>query len=372
MGKEKKIVIATGTRAEWGLLSPLAKELRNRGERPLIAATYAHLFEDMGHTLREIEEDGFEVAARIATRREAAAATADAIEGFSRYFEEERPDMAVILGDRFEMLGVATAALLKGIRIAHIAGGTTSQGAYDEAIRHSISHMATLHFPETEKGRKKLEAMGIAADKIFTAGALGVYNTLNGGRMTRRELTESLGIDLGKDYILATFHPATVDEKTPLRQMSIFTEGIRKFLMREEAISFLLTYPNTDTDVRPLIAELEALQKEFPGRVWLYNSLGRERYLSAARGARGVAGNSSSGIVEVPSLGTPVLDIGDRQKGRERSRAVRHSGLEAEEISEKLSEIITDEARQEAKEAPNPYYQPETPSLIAEKILTAL
>ena len=368
MKREKKIIIATGTRADWGLLLPLARKLRERGADLTVAATYAHLFPEMGNTLEEIKADGFEPV-EIGARMNSVEAVADTVTGFAELFRNERPDFAVILGDRFEMLGVATAALLTGVKIAHIAGGTVSTGAFDDSIRHSISKMAKLHFPETKKSRNRLLMMGEDPGEIMVAGALGVYNVLNEKLMSREELSQSLNFDLGDKFIVGTYHPATVSSISPAEQMKIWIEAMEETLKRTDDLKYLLTYPNSDTDPTVLISMMEDFRDRHPGRVFIYPSLGRIRYLSAAKAARAVIGNSSSGIVEVPSLGTPVLDIGDRQNGRERSKAVVHAALGKKEIEDGIYRVLTDEIRQKAKTTENPYYRKDTPDLMAERIL---
>ena len=371
MKTRKKIVIATGTRADWGLLMPLASELRRQGSEPIVAATYAHLFPEMGDTINEIKADGF-TPVEIKARMKNVEAVADTATGFADFFHKEKPDYVVILGDRFEMLGVATAALLTGTRIAHIAGGTVSLGAFDDSIRHSISKMSTLHFPETKRCRDRLVMMGEDQEKVTISGALGVYNALNEKLLSEAELSESLGFDLGEEFILGTFHPATLSEVSAEQQMRIWIEGMERVLRKREGLKYLLTYPNSDTDPRDLIAAMEEFRVRHPERVYLHPSLGRVRYLSAARKAQAVIGNSSSGIVEIPSLNTPVLDIGVRQKGRERSKAVVHSELDSTKISEAIDRVLSEETRRKAAEEINPYYKENTPGIISEKILKEL
>ena len=363
-----RICIATGTRADWGLLVPLAREFRRQGTEPTVLATYSHLFPEMGHTIEEIVADGFNPV-EIPARMDRIGAVADTVEGFAEYFRNAKPDYVIILGDRFEMLGVASAALLTGVKIAHIAGGTTSLGAIDDPIRHSISKMATLHFPETKRGKEKLVLMGEDPEAITIAGALGVYNTMHTEMMTVGELGENLKFELGKRYAVGTYHPSTVSETSPQTQIQIWIDGMELAMQNVPDLKYLLTYPNSDTPPEPLISLLENFRSRYPERVYLCASLGRIRYLSAANGATAVIGNSSSGIVEVPSTGTPVLDIGHRQKGRERSRAVIHCDLTKEEIGRAIEYAVSPEAKQRALTTPNPYFKEDTPALIAERII---
>lgn len=365
----KKIAIVTSTRADWGLLHPLVKELTDRGVKPMIIATYAHLFPEMGDTIQEMVEDGFPPMMSVPTRREPDEAVADAITGFTKAFRFLKPEMVVVLGDRFEIMGVATAALLERIPIAHIAGGTVSEGAFDDALRNSISQMATLHFPETDKGRRRLILMGAKPEKVVTSGALGVYNTTHVEEISADEIREFLDFDLGECYLLGTYHPATLAEESPIAQMNVWLDGLRLSLERHPELKFLLTFPNTDTDPTSLLSLMFTFEAEWRQRVKVVSSLGRVRYINAARRAAVVAGNSSSGIVEIPSLGVPVVDVGIRQQGRQRSKAVIHSELKADAIADAISLALTTEARHRACELKNPYFRENTPSIIADRLL---
>lgn len=371
-----KIAIVTSTRADWGLLHPLVKQLEDDGHRPLIIATYAHLFPEMGDTIQELVEDGYPPTMSVPTRRKADEAVADAVTGFTKAFRFLKPSLVVILGDRLEMMGVATAALLSGIPIAHIAGGTVSEGAFDDSIRNAISQMATLHFPETEKGRKRLILMGAKPEYTVSAGALGVFNSLAVEHIPLNELEAFLDFKLGPQYLLGTFHPATRaagcpkdSAMDPIQQMKIWIEGLKQALTENPDLKMLLTFPNTDTDATPLLSLLFTFEAAFRERVKVVSSLGRVRYLNAARHAAVVAGNSSSGIVEIPSVEVPVIDVGTRQQGRQRSKAVIHCNLDAAEIAHAISQALTPDARQHARKYPNPYYKADTPKIMAEGIL---
>lgn len=369
----KKIAIVTGTRADWGLLLPLVKEISARAEngepvKPLVIATYAHLFPEMGDTISELVEDGFPPVMSVPARMDAAESVADTVTGFSKAFRFLRPDMVVVLGDRAEMLGVATAALLCKIPLAHIAGGTVSLGAYDNAIRHSISQMATLHFPETERGRRKLILMGANPKYVTAAGATGVYNTTHTPLISQKELEQSIGFELGEKFILGTFHPATLSELSAGDQMKIWLEGLQMALDADPDLKILLTFPNTDAEPNQLISLMFTFAANNRERVKIVDSLGRIRYLSAASLSKAVAGNSSSGIVEIPSLGIPVVNVGDRQRGRQCSKAVIHVPLDSASIAEGLALALTPEAKEMAGTTSNPYYKEDTPSIIYNKI----
>lgn len=364
-----KIAIATGTRADWGLLHPLVAELTARGHKPIIIATYAHLFPEMGDTIQELVADGFPPTMSVPTRRAPHEAVADAVTGFSKAFRFLKPNLVVILGDRLEMMGVATAALLEKVPIVHIAGGTVSQGAFDDAIRNSISQMASLHLPETEEGRERLIRMGAAPETVTAAGALGVFNVMQVPQTGLKELEAALDFQLGERFLLGTFHPATLSALSPIEQMKLWLEGLGLALEQNPDLKILLTFPNTDTDATPLLSRMFEFELANKERVKVTSSLGRLRYINAARHAAVVAGNSSSGLVEIPSVGVPVVDVGERQKGRLHSEAVIHCDLTPQAIAAAIAEALTPEARNRAQVAPNPYFKENTPAIMADRIL---
>lgn len=371
------IAIATGTRADWGLLSPLALELKRRGEDIEILATNMHLDPRFGNTVEEIVTDGFEPV-RIPASGSPAEITASVIRGFSSWFEENRPDKVVILGDRFEMLGVATAALLSGVEVVHIAGGTVSEGAFDNSIRNAISQIASLHLTETELCGERLMAMGIPEERIVVAGTLGVFNFNHGERMDREALERSLQFRFEDPTLLVTLHPATLSRMSPLTQMSEMLVALADIMHPDEEtlksipdldrLKIIFTYPNNDRDSEGMIRLLEKFCSDHPDRTLLVKSLGRVRYQSALRYCAAVVGNSSSGIVEVPSAGIPTLDIGIRQKGRECADSVIHCGADAASIMTGLRKVLSPEIRRSARTVMNPYSRPDTPKIMADAI----
>ncbi|MDE6247126.1 MAG: UDP-N-acetylglucosamine 2-epimerase (hydrolyzing), partial [Muribaculaceae bacterium] len=254
-----------------------------------------------------------------------------------------------------------------GVPIIHIAGGTISEGAFDDSVRHAISKMATLHFPETEKSADRLIQMGENPDSVVVAGAIGVQNSLNLPKWSRQQLSESLGWDPGSDFLVVTLHAATLESFSPLEVQQNMLQALGKL---PPHIRLLITYPNSDVDPAPLIADLQKFAEAQGDRVKLIPSLGRIRYLSAVALSRGVVGNSSSGLVEVPSLGVPTLDIGIRQQGRECGSTVVHCGTSVSDIAAGLDRILSDEMRKSAKQAENPYYQPDTVKIITDRILS--
>lgn len=363
------IAIATSTRADWGLLTPLAKQLREDGAELAILASNMHLMPEMGMTVKEIYAEGFkpvELPTAGATPDETFANTTNR---YGNWFAERHPDAVVILGDRYEMLAVASAAVINSVPIIHIAGGTVSEGAMDNAIRNAISQLASLHLAETEQCARRLADMGLAFRNIKVTGALGVWNALNVPLMTREELDESLGKKLPEKFFVGTLHAATLYMTSPQGQMSEFLDGLEQFMKVHNQYGAILTYPNNDTDPAPLIAILRQFADKYTERIILVPSLGMKRYLSAVALSEGVIGNSSSGVVEVASLGVPTLDIGIRQKGRERAKSVFHCDQTADDILHGLERIISEEAKSIASKKTNPYFTPHTPFNMASEII---
>lgn len=366
------IAIATSTRADWGLLTPLAAEMTRQGIQHIVLASNMHLIPEMGMTVKEIRRAGenpIELPTAGATPAETFANTAKL---YGEWFAANRPDAVVILGDRYEMLAVASAATISNVPIIHIAGGTVSEGAMDNAIRNAISQLASLHLTETDRCEKRLESMGIKKDNITVTGAIGVWNALNLPLMTRKELEESLGHKLPEKFFVGTLHAATLDAISPEQQMSEFLGGIEKFMASNVNCGAILTYPNNDTDPKPLIALLEAFAEKYPDRIFIVPSLGMRRYLSAVALSEGVIGNSSSGIVEVASLGVPTLDVGIRQNGRERAISVIHCDATSGAVATALSLISSPMIKKMAAKRDNPYFKPGPPSTMTEAIKSFL
>lgn len=363
-----KIGFATGTRADWGLLQPLAALLRQRGADVRIVATHQHLMPEMGSTIEEIRRDGFEPDFRIPASGSPAQIMAQAASGFAEALPRLAPDALVILGDRCEMLGVASAAMLTGIPVVHIAGGTISEGALDDCVRHAITKMATLHFPETDLCARRILQMGEKPEHVITTGAIGVANSLSVKRMTLEELAASLGgWNPGKKFLVVTLHAATLEEGDPLEIQQMLLDALAGM---PADWRFILTYPNSDIYPVPLIASLHDFEQRMEGRVKVVASLGRVRYLSAVALSRGVAGNSSSALVEVPSLGVPSLDIGMRQQGREHGPSVIHAGASPGEIAEGIGKLVSEQMQQIAAQRINPYSRPHTVETMADAILS--
>lgn len=362
-----KIAIATGTRADWGLLSPLAQELsKKRNVEIYILATNMHYLPEYGFTWKEIVADGFKIAADIPTSGTPAEITSQTISGFDNIFKKNTFDCCIILGDRFEMLGVATAAILNKLHIVHIAGGEISEGAFDDSMRHAITKLSTLHLTETEEYRNRVIQMGEEPNRVINTGAIGVHNAINVEIMPLNELEQSINFTLSDKCLLVTLHPATLEKASPTEQM----QNLLTALDSMPEYKLLFTLPNNDENSAPMIDLINKYRDNNPQRMCVVPSLGRIRYLSALRYVTAVVGNSSSGLIEVPSAGIPTLNIGIRQQGRTAGKSVIHCGTSVDDIIVGLKNVTSEETRNMARIARNPYAQPNTLKQMCEAILS--
>ena len=367
----RKICIATGTRADWGLLSGIAKALNARNDVKLqIVATNMHLSERYGFTFREIEHDGLHIDYRVPmpadtdTPHDTVAAMSVCMRGFADAFEALRPDLLLILGDRYEMLAVASAAMIFRIPIAHIAGGTISEGAYDDSIRHSITKMSHLHLTETEECRRRVIQLGEAPERVFNTGAIGIYNILHTHFLSREELETELATPIPEKSLFVTFHPATLDAVPQNEQCA----NLLAALESRSDYKVFFSYPNNDTAGRIIIDMIEDYVRQNPERAYVRPSYGQIRYFSLMRYMKAAVGNSSSGIVEVPSLHIPTLNIGIRQNGRRRAASVVDCGVTLDEISRGLHRVLGADMQQLASTVQNPYEQPDTLQRIVDVV----
>lgn len=360
-----RIAIATTTRADWGLLSPLAAELTEHGADVRIIAAGMHYMPSMGLTYKEIEADGFEIAASVPTPVTPAEEAATCITCFHEALSNLKPDCIICLGDRFEMLAVAMAAALCHIPIVHIAGGAISEGAFDDAFRHAITKLASIHLCETPEYRNRVISMGENPERVFYTGAIGVANILKTTPLSQVELEKQIGFKFYGNTVLCTMHTATLDRRTPIEQLNELLHALE----RMPSLRVLFTHPNNDTDPAPLIDALNRFAATNPENYKVIPSLGRVRYISALHYVDAVIGNSSGGIVEVPSMHIPTLDIGIRQRGRAHADSVIHAEGDSDSILEGLKFILSDDCKKLAAETVNPYYKADTPSLMTDIIL---
>lgn len=368
----RKIAAFTGTRADWGLLSPICRALADRTDTDVtVVATNMHLSPRFGHTIDEIRADGFSpVELPMDADADTDAARVEAMGACmaetGRLLERLRPDVALILGDRFEMLAIASACLMMRVPVAHIAGGEISEGAIDDSIRHAITKMSALHLTATDVYRRRVMAMGEDPRMVVNTGAIGVWNLLHDTALaTPGEVREFTGMDIDRRTVIVTYHPATLDDADIDARVDALTGALDDV----EGLRAVITYPNNDARGRRVIERLKTYAAMRLGKVALVASLGRRRYLTAIRMAGAVVGNSSSGIVEVPSAGTPTVDIGIRQCGRISAPSVIHCGDSRDEISAAIRTALGDDMQRLAAEAHNPYARPDTLKLIVEAVV---
>lgn len=368
----RKICIVTSTRADWGLLSSVARELRAYETVELqIIATNMHLDARYGMTVDEIIEDGFKVDERVEMNAgndsavEIAAATGKCLIGVARALGRLNPDILVILGDRYEMLAVATAATIMRVPIAHIAGGEISEGAFDDNIRHALTKLSALHFTATDAYRNRVISMGENPKYVLNTGALGVYNIIHEPVIPKPELEKFIGIDINSSTLLVTFHPATMDPVPVKERCEALLQALDGFISSH----IIFTYPNNDPDGEVIIKMINEYAARYPGRVAVVPSLGRRRYLSALHFVSAVVGNSSSGIVEVPTMRIPTVDIGIRQQGRIAASSVIHCEGEHDQIHQAISFALSPAGKRLALETDNPYAKRDTVTRIVDTLV---
>lgn len=319
------VCAVTGSRAEFGLLKPLLAKLETDARIDFrLAVTGSHLSRDFGNTQCEIVKSRLPVDKRIPiplkgdSKLDMAKAAGEALAQFAEYFAELRPDLLVVLGDRYEIFAAATAAAILGIPIAHLYGGESTEGAEDEFFRHSITKMSALHFVSCETYRRRVIQLGEAPDRVFNVGSLGVENIRNTPLMTLKELEDSLEFSLaGAPFSVVTFHPVTMEDDTEKEQLRELICAMDRF----PEMRYLVTLANADAGGRAINA---LWRRAAPRREnWLVvPSLGMRRYLSALKYSEMIIGNSSSGVLEGPAMHIPTVNIGDRQKGRIMAQSV--------------------------------------------------
>lgn len=366
----KKIVVLTSTRAEYGLLSPVIKKLMQIKEADVcVAVTGMHLSPEFGLTYQEIEKDGISIDKKIEillgsdTPASMSKTMGLAMISFADYFAEICPDALLVLGDRYETLAVCCAALNAKIPIIHLHGGETTEGAVDEAIRHSITKMSYLHFTSTEAYRQRVIQLGENPARVYNVGALGVENVLNQPLLPKEKLEGELGLKLDRPYAVVTYHPVTLDNHDIYKIASQFLNA----LDQNTDMYYIITKANADAGGRKINQILE----EYATRrknVKVYDSLGMLRYLSAVKYSEMAIGNSSSGILEVPSFGIPTVNIGDRQKGRIRAGSVIDCAEDTESIVNAIKKAKTPEFREMCRHVQNPYEGTNTSETIVKLI----
>jgi GDP/UDP-N,N'-diacetylbacillosamine 2-epimerase (hydrolysing) len=353
----RKICIITGARAEYGLLRWVMQGIKDDGELTLqIIATGMHLSPEFGLTYREIEKDGFQIDRKIEmlTSSDTAVGIAKsmglALIGFADALNDLDPDLIVVLGDRFEIFAAVSTALVARIPVAHLHGGEKTEGAFDEALRHSISKMSHLHFVAAEPYRQRVIQLGEPPDRVFVVGGLGIDNIKRLRLLDRKALEVSLDFKFAQKNLLITFHPVTLETATATEQMI----ELLTVLASLNDTNLIFTLPNADTDGRAL-SQLVHQFVAMHVNARAYTSLGQLLYLSCIAQVDGVVGNSSSGLVEVPSFRKGTINIGDRQRGRLQATSVINCKSDRESIATGMEILYSIEFQSRLCQVINPY-----------------
>lgn len=353
----RKICVITGTRAEYGLLRWVMQGIKDDPDLILqVIATGMHLSPEFGLTYREIEKDGFQIDRKVEmlTSSDTPVGIAKSMGlgliGFADALNELKPDLIVVLGDRFEIFAAVSAALVARIPVAHLHGGETTEGAFDEALRHSITKMSHLHFVAADEYRQRVIQLGEQPEHVFLVGGLGVDNIKRLKLLDRAALEASLDFKLGKKNLLITFHPVTLEMSTAENQMAELLAALSTLVDTQ----LIFTMPNADTDGRALIKMVEQFVAQHPN-ARAYTSLGQLRYLSCIAQMDGVVGNSSSGLAEVPSFKKGTINVGDRQRGRLQAASVINCEPVRQGIEAALAELYAADFQARLSLVRNPY-----------------
>lgn len=353
----KKVCFFTSTRAEYGLLKRLIRLFLNNSFFTVsLVVTGTHLSEKYGMTINEIIKDEIPIDAQLpilsndTTESGVVKTEANALLAFSKYFNMNRPDLLIVLGDRYETLAVCEVAMIMKIPIAHIHGGETTEGAVDECIRHSITKMSYLHFVSTEKYKRRVIQLGESPKRVYNVGALGVENILKEELVEKEQLLQLLGMKMNLPYSVVTYHPVTLDFRQVEKQMKEIFSAFEK----NENMQYIITKANADVDGER-INELLMQKAKQNSNIKVFDSLGLTMYLSALKYARMVIGNSSSGIIEAPSFKVPTINIGDRQKGRIQAASVINCEPKCSDILTAMDKTTSWEFQEKMKGIKNPY-----------------
>ena len=353
----RKICVVTSTRAEYGLLYWLLKEIEADSELKLqFIVTGMHLSPEFGLTYKEIEKEfkidkKIEILSSSHTSLDICAEMAIVYEKFAPALAELKPDILVLLGDRYEIFGVAGVASIMQIPIAHIHGGETTQGAFDEAFRHSITKMSHIHFAATNEYANRIIQLGEEPSRVFNVGGPGIENIKKLNLLNKDEFEKSIKFKLAKKNILITFHPVTLENSSAREQFNELLNALDEL----EETNFIFTKANSDTDGDVINKMIDEYVSENPQKAVAFASLGQLRYLSAIKFVDIVLGNSSSGLLEVPSFKKATINIGDRQKGRARASSVIDVRPIKEEILAAIKRAYSKEFEQTLKDTINPY-----------------
>lgn len=371
MSSKLKLLAVTGSRAEYGLLKPLLQAILKVPTLQLqILVTGMHLSPEFGLTYKQIEKDGFRIDEKVEmllsadTDTAIVKSTAIGMMGIVDALQRLKPDWVIILGDRFETFAAAFAAYQTKIPIIHLHGGELTEGATDDAMRHAITKMSFLHFTSTNEYRKRVIQLGESPDRVFNVGALGLEAFRTIKLLSKKELEAQLNLQFGKENFLITYHPATLEKVTAQQQV----EELLKALDAFKYAKLIFTMPNADAGGRGIMELLNQYLEKNPGRVNVFTSLGQLRYLSLLKQVQVVIGNSSSGIIEVPQMQIPTINIGSRQQGRIKGKTIIDSNTDANSIIKAIRISLSPQFRTQCKNAKNPYKKNSTATSIIKSI----
>ncbi len=369
----RRVTVVTGTRADYGLLRWTMAGIQAHPELELcLIVTGSHLSTDFGSTHTAISADGFRIDETVPILSDtdsplgAARSTGLATAGIAEALDRLRPDIVLVLGDRCEILAAAQAALLLGIPVAHIGGGEVTEGAVDDSLRHATTKMSHLHFTAAAEYRDRVIQLGEDPDRVFLVGAVGLDNLDLLDLLNEQVLARDLGVELTHPLALCTFHPETLADQTPREALAPLFE----VLQAESDLQVIVTKANADAGGREINRLLEEFVALHPQRMALFASLGQLRYLSLLTVADLVIGNSSSGILEAPSAGTPTVNIGDRQKGRLRAPSVIDVPNETPAIRAGIARALSERFRQQAAARVSPFGVPGAARVIVDVLAT--
>lgn len=367
-----KMAVVTATRAEYGLLAPVIKKLREAETDNLkieLIVTGTHLYEEYGMTINEINvriDHEIKIPVVSNTPNDISNNQAETLTKFTNLFLKEQYKAILILGDRYEMLAVSIAAINTKTPIFHISGGDVTEGAIDDCIRHAITKMSYLHFTTNEISRKRVIQLGEDPSRVFNYGSTSIDNALTMANMSKKEAMESVGITNEK-YVICTYHPVTLENETIKENMSAFLDVIKN----HPEIDFIVTKSNADQGGAEINKILDESEKSITN-LHVFASLGVKRYLSLMKYALFVMGNSSSGIVETPSFHIPTINIGDRQKGRLICESIIDCRPDENSIEQAIKNAMNEDFRKECKNVVSPYGDGQSAEKIARKTLEIL
>ncbi|MDC3200282.1 UDP-N-acetylglucosamine 2-epimerase [Porticoccaceae bacterium] len=353
----RKICVITGTRAEYGLLRWVMQGIKDDANLSLqVIATGMHLSPEFGLTYKTIETDGFEIDRKVEmltssdTRVGIAKSMGLGMIGFADALSELNPDLVVVLGDRFEIFAAVASALVACIPVAHLHGGEITEGAFDEALRHSVTKMSQLHFVAADEYKKRVIQLGEQPNNVFLVGGLGIDSINRLKLLNRNELESDLGFKFGKKNLLITFHPVTLENSRAVTQMQSLLDALADLVDTQ----LIFTMPNADTDGRALIKMVENFTSQH-ANAHFFSSLGQLRYLSCIAEVDGVVGNSSSGLSEVPSFKKGTVNIGDRQRGRLQATSIINCEPSTKNIANAINILYSSSFQTDLSQVRNPY-----------------